>query len=331
MKPLSHQRCSGLSIVELMVAMALSLLLIAGVASLFVSSKKSYTESERFARLQENARFAMFSLEQELRLVRFFGSVRSTSISKDGALGTVGNDCRDANGKGGYDSDPALTGTDADGSGAAYGCINDAVPGTSVLMIKHVRPRPLDPASAEIENNKTYVLANHDIGKLYEGADPAPVSQVPSYTGTGGADQNVPAQSWEYQDNVYYIRNSNPPNLSRMTLQAGAMVREDLISGIERMVLMFGVDSDRNGDIDTFVSSATLNAATAYGWEDVGAVQVTLLVRGDEVDTFFTDNKTYNLGSDVTVTNPNDNYHRMVIRSTLGLRNPLFVIKEDGS
>ena len=50
---------SGLSLVELMVAMAISLILLAGVYRLFISSTTSYREQDDLARLQENVRAAM--------------------------------------------------------------------------------------------------------------------------------------------------------------------------------------------------------------------------------------------------------------------------------
>jgi len=49
----------GFSIVELMVAVAISLLLLTGVVAIFVSSKTSYETNERFSRIEENGRFAL--------------------------------------------------------------------------------------------------------------------------------------------------------------------------------------------------------------------------------------------------------------------------------
>ena len=52
-------RSRGFSVIELMVAMAISLLLLGGVISIFVSSKSSYETNERLSRIQENGRFAL--------------------------------------------------------------------------------------------------------------------------------------------------------------------------------------------------------------------------------------------------------------------------------
>lgn len=57
----------GLSLVELMVAIALSLLLTLGILSLFNSSKVTFNTNEASARAQENGRFALEVLKRELR------------------------------------------------------------------------------------------------------------------------------------------------------------------------------------------------------------------------------------------------------------------------
>lgn len=57
----------GFSLVELLIAMVLSLLLIGGVMQLFVQSKASYTLQDGIARAQENGRLAILFIERHLR------------------------------------------------------------------------------------------------------------------------------------------------------------------------------------------------------------------------------------------------------------------------
>jgi type IV pilus assembly protein PilW len=58
---------TGLSLVELMVAMVLSLLVAGALIMLFSNSKQTYTMNENLARLQENGRFALHFLSTDLR------------------------------------------------------------------------------------------------------------------------------------------------------------------------------------------------------------------------------------------------------------------------
>src|ERR1044072_4956455 len=66
-------RQRGFSVVELMVAMAISLFLLGGVISIFVSSKSSYESNERLSRIQESGRFALNSIMTDLRGSGFAG------------------------------------------------------------------------------------------------------------------------------------------------------------------------------------------------------------------------------------------------------------------
>ena len=294
MKTVLSKRCAGFTLVELMIALLISTLVTGAVIYLFVGSNKSYKELNRVSRMQEDSSFALHTLKQDLNHAGFFGAVRQSNIALDGSLGNVSNDC--SGDAAAYDFTRSLLATQSDGTGKAYGCITDALKDTTVLVIKHTRTAPITTAS--VANNKTYLLANHDLGVLYDGADSAPTDVV----GDGRA--------WEYQAHAYYIQKGlgpgDPPSLSRKTLRwngsAMAMQNEALISGVEEMRLLFGVDSDSDGNLDSFHDAATINSSTTYDWDDVVAVQIYLLVRTDEEDFTYTDSRTYNLGTGSPVT-----------------------------
>src|SRR3954468_7063067 len=64
---------TGFSMVELMVALTLSLILIGGVLSLVYSSKVTYMENERVAGTQEGGRAAFEMIMRDLRVSGFPG------------------------------------------------------------------------------------------------------------------------------------------------------------------------------------------------------------------------------------------------------------------
>jgi len=66
---------SGMTLVELMVAMVISLLLIAGTITIFASNKQAYRLNEASSRVQENGRFAMDFIRNDLRMAGFLGCV----------------------------------------------------------------------------------------------------------------------------------------------------------------------------------------------------------------------------------------------------------------
>ncbi len=64
-------RQTGVSLIELMVSMVISLILILGVVSIYVTSKRSYSLQDGVSRAQENVRFSMDILLHDLRMAGY--------------------------------------------------------------------------------------------------------------------------------------------------------------------------------------------------------------------------------------------------------------------
>jgi len=71
----SKRHQSGLSLIELMVAMSLGLTLVASAVTVFSSSRKSVDLNSALTEMQDNARFAMDSITRDLRMAGFQGCV----------------------------------------------------------------------------------------------------------------------------------------------------------------------------------------------------------------------------------------------------------------
>jgi len=67
----SHQK--GLTLIELMIALVLGLLLVAGTIQVFVSNKQTARVTEAHSRIQENARFALEILSRDIRAAGYSG------------------------------------------------------------------------------------------------------------------------------------------------------------------------------------------------------------------------------------------------------------------
>lgn len=65
----SYQK--GFSLVEIMLALTISLFLLAGFVQLFIGSKQTYRFSDGLSRLQENGRFAIDRLAFDIRMAGF--------------------------------------------------------------------------------------------------------------------------------------------------------------------------------------------------------------------------------------------------------------------
>src|SRR5690606_15791490 len=67
----------GLSLVELMVAMLLGLILIAGVLQIFLGNRQAQRMEQAISRVEENGRIAMDLITQDLRVAGYYGCARA--------------------------------------------------------------------------------------------------------------------------------------------------------------------------------------------------------------------------------------------------------------
>ena len=68
-----NKKQSGLTLIELMVALTLSLIIMGGVIQIFIANKATYRMNEALSRVQENGRFASMFLTQDIRMAGFQG------------------------------------------------------------------------------------------------------------------------------------------------------------------------------------------------------------------------------------------------------------------
>jgi type IV pilus assembly protein PilW len=341
---------SGFSLVELMVSMVLGLMLIAGAVSIYLASKRSYIEVEQVAAVTENARFSEQIMGDALRHIGFLGEVTPNRVEVASGLTAPAGDCTDA-GAGAYDFLRlafAVTATTKD----VPGCIDDAYvpavgPKNDVLIVKHVLPQPHTDGAREgrdpndpyttidtpgpLQNGRVYVMANSVGGLLFDGSLPPSISTGGQYPG---------GSAWPYQYEVFYIRDKDqadddsPLQLSRKVLSYNSATAamefetEDLAEGVEYMQLLFGYDSDGDGDVDSYKDPAAITGANT--WSGVESVEVFMLIRSATKDAQYTDTKTYQLGG-VSVGPFNDEYRRLISHTSVSLRNLKLMIRGDAS
>lgn len=105
------------------------------------------------------------------------------------------------------------------------------------------------------------------------------------------------------------------PALYRESLEGGSLVAEELISGVESMQVLYGVDATGNLVVDNYVT-----ASAVADWSQVLAVRIALLVRSPEEFTEDDDARSFQLAG--TTVNPvDDRRQRRVFETTIALRN----------
>ena len=85
----------GYTLIELMVAITIGFILIAAVLSTFIWSVRNYDQDDSTARQQENARFALDAIADDLRMSGFMYDVLlSSGVDTDAVSSLLGsNDC----------------------------------------------------------------------------------------------------------------------------------------------------------------------------------------------------------------------------------------------
>ena len=84
--PVSTNKQTGLSLVELMIALTISLFLIGGVIQIYASTRVTYRTNEGLARLQENARFLFDRLQADIDAAGFMGCGDSNDRDANGRI-----------------------------------------------------------------------------------------------------------------------------------------------------------------------------------------------------------------------------------------------------
>jgi len=342
-RELTMMRSAGLSLIELMISVLLGILLILGAGAAYLAAARSYTEVEQVSSLAENAEFAEQILSEAIMHAGFFGEVSAEKIEEDSTLIGVVDNC--ANQAAAYDLTNYIFAAAVDGAGAALGCIDDAMEDTEVLVVKRVLPRPFidspvggpgNPGNGTIDSptalqaGTSYIMTNNVLGILFDGSATAPTI-IP-----GGA---VPdGKAWAYLYEAYYVRDDDPnseddtPWLARKVLSwngaAMAVITEDVVEGVERMNILLGVDTDADGEVDSYTDGATVTAND--DWANIASVEVFLLVRSATKDFNFTDTKSYSLGGANLFTPPvgdAQRYRRLLVHTSASLRNPKLTIR----
>ena len=66
-------RQRGMTLIELMISLLLSLIVVGGVLQIFTGNRETYTFNEGLARIQESGRIAIETLNRRLRMAGYLG------------------------------------------------------------------------------------------------------------------------------------------------------------------------------------------------------------------------------------------------------------------
>lgn len=81
MRPFSSQGQAGFSLVEIMIALTIGFMVIAGVGYLYLGSRQAFRTQDSLTAIQENARFALDTMSHDIRMAGYMGCGNISTIS----------------------------------------------------------------------------------------------------------------------------------------------------------------------------------------------------------------------------------------------------------
>jgi type IV pilus assembly protein PilW len=94
---LATARQRGFTITEMLVAAVIGLILLGGAISMLVTSRQTYETQNDLARIQENARFAIEEMMQDIRMAGYFGCHDAVDNVRNQLNGATAGDLYDMN------------------------------------------------------------------------------------------------------------------------------------------------------------------------------------------------------------------------------------------
>jgi type IV pilus assembly protein PilW len=311
----------GLTLVELLVALAIGSLLIIAGTRLFALGQTAYRTAESVATLEETARYALAALTYDIEHAGFWGLTNRASaiVGRRSAPGPtvlpVSNDCGD---DWAIDLDLPLAATSNRYAWSCRPYRNQTMPGADTLTVRRAE---IEPATTE-DAGRVYVRTTRfGRGQLYIAPD-APADFDPSSTATHALVTRgyyvSPTSSLSAADN-------RVPSLRVKTLTRGAngpsVVDEEVYPGVEDLQVEFGIDSDAPGaagfdEIDAYVApeSAALDGARVL------TVRVWLLLRSLRRENGYTASPRREY-ADRVLPAGDDHYRRALLSTTVRARN----------
>lgn len=301
--PVRAGRQRGLSLVELMIAMTLGLILLAGLTQIFVSNKQAFVLSQAQASVQESAREAATLLARDIRGADYWGCLtRNTRIQSN--LNPI-------------PADSLLNFEQGLHIAADTDSQNDVVDGSHVITLRGIDPSGATPVASmpaanaaalhltdasAIRPGDLLLVSDCQTANLFQATN-VNTNVVVHNTGNkylpGNATKLMPRR---YADNARVLRPSvvrysiqlrddgerslvlERPRLQGNSGNAGSAVESiEMVRGVRDLRALIGVDNDDDGAIDAWQDPPAANASDAADILDrTLAVRVSVLARSGD-------------------------------------------------
>lgn len=297
-------RQSGLSLVEMMVAMTIGLFVAGMVATVFLSARQSARYQEATGRLQENARFALDLMSHAVRnagyvacgsATKYANVVNNASttwwldlsaplIGYEGDEDTFPShlsaaaDSTDALVTVGVDTSKETAATSHNPNSAQIGTTQHSIKPGAILLISDCSRATVFQMSGPTNNNNNATNIVHNTGASIEPGNC--YKELGASCGSGAENYTYEPGSTitPLYSQSFYIADSasgNARSLWSVALDSlqGEVSTTELIEGVENMQLEYGEDTDGDGIPNRYTTADEIAA-----WDDVITVRISLLM-----------------------------------------------------
>jgi type IV pilus assembly protein PilW len=329
------RRAAGFTLVELLVALALGVLVLLALTILFARNSGNQSQLEVSTRQLENARFALDALAEDVMHAGYYSEFNPDTLPDVPNWATpnpcsVGVTAADT----GWDTaatpmsiPAAVQGIEA---GTAVGCLANRRAGTEGVVVRHADTGDAITMAAGNANNLYLQVARCtlDVARLRAAPVPA-VDPHLTFTLRQPDCATVNDRLRRLTQRTYYVAACNDcggagdgiPTLKRVEMIDGALRTVAIAEGVENLQVEYGLDTNDDGLVDDFVTADGVTGAGTSTWQNVVAVRLHVLTRATQTTPGYSDTRTYQLGPDVSVAQPNDGFKRTLFTSTVRLHN----------
>ena len=338
----SLRRQHGVTLVELMVALALGLLITVAMLKVYVDASRMYRFNEGLARVQENGRFALEFIRRDARVAGFWGCYSdvdlSYGISTTSDAHIVGLDPdkeefgRITGTDGEDDSADSITFRNATGSGALVTTDMSGTGDNVTVDVDSASNLKIDMAVliSDCDSGDIFQVTGVISDKLIEhaaGGDTNILAGLGKAYATGSRLYQVQETTYCVADGAGIDESGNPiPSLRRAKGKGSVDACEtgdELVEGIQNMQILYGEDTD--ADSDGANGDSTANRYLPFGTTDlymerVVSIRLSLLARSLN-NNLTTTPSPYIFNGTAVTPGATDKYLRKVFTTTITLRN----------
>ena len=286
-----HQ--TGFSLVEMMVALVMGLIVMGGVIQIFVSSKLTFNMSDDFSMLQENVRFAVDTLDYDIRMAGHWGGVGDEMIK---VVSTFSGNCSVLIGD--VKKPIEVIEGAASPPSSVSACIGstDYIANSDILIVRYG------------DANGRTTTAGVDGGTVYVRALPARATEV--RIGSDMANSKIPDDAagkytvfnYPYNVALYFVSpcsdatgcsassdDGDPiPTLSRYTLSGSSLTLQPLVQGVETLQIELGLGDTKKAGLP-IESYKDADEMAATDWPKISSVRLSVLARSRNIAVGYED------------------------------------------